>query len=589
MTTREVTNARTSAGVVSRCSVCCALDIRSYNLNVCYAFPVVTPSTGDAERVVVLRGYNFWDTRDALLEYAPLDRSVAPSVVRLTGQGVIGHETTTAIPNCQVPDGRGNPGSTACLTGTDGGNLSHNTAIFPVPQEARGFLRLRMMNHNTDQGPGDPFVEGRFRHWNAAAEAGRVIHVCYPAGVDLSPVSTNLLGNLVALDTRRNCQLPGLTCSQNNDGQIGTCAAGIWSTVPGERPRPLSQCRHLAGTPPVCGETPEWLYSELRPFPGLGSVFPVVFASANQQKGFKLVQRLYGTRCIEETGWDWTGSDELRVETAGFRVDPSTREMVAFTQRWDDPEGFDSTGEQIVFPRLYDPPKLSSVVTPVGLNEPVSYSIALFERDCSDDILCRVAAVALGVVAAAALIYAITLVCPPCAAKLAALVGGVPGKFALAAVAAAYVLVLWEASADDPLAATILAGSAAEFGERYTVSHAPGFDEQMEGATPGPLPTQPGAGNRGITRNRLVRPNGPELAGSQQRLFNPAETDSGLVDGHKMIGFREGRELVQPDESNYFLQFLWQRIRCDGPDECDEVRVNADPTLPVFDPTLPQP
>jgi hypothetical protein len=68
-----------------------------------------------------------------------------------------------------------------------------------------------------------------------------------------------------------------------------------------------------------------------------------VFVSSQKKIGFKIVGRLQGIRCWEETGPDWLGSDELRVvmtsmpelSFAGPPIGPAVRKY--------DRNGFDST------------------------------------------------------------------------------------------------------------------------------------------------------------------------------------------------------------------------------------------------------
>ena len=271
----------------------------------CYAFPVLSPKGS-----VIMRGHNFWDTSDAQLEYRPLsDPSAQPTLVGLSEPGVVGNEGIDQLANCALPVGRGSPGSRECKATEDTANRNHNSASFPVPAGlAGGFFNVRLMNHNTDQPGGATVVTGKVRHWQSPGEAGRVLHVCYPATAPPGKLTDPDALTFSPFDTRTTCVPPTTSC-QDNTTTFGACSAGTWSSLPGGRPRSLSECRHSPGSDPVCGETPEWIYSEPelvegRPRPAL------VFVASSVRPTFKLTGRLYGVRCFEETGWDWTGSDE---------------------------------------------------------------------------------------------------------------------------------------------------------------------------------------------------------------------------------------------------------------------------------------
>ena len=364
--------------------------------------------------------------------------------------------------------------------------------------------------------------------------------------------------------------MPTFSC-QDNNAFLGQCLSGVWSADPGLRPRSLNECRHLPGTDPVCGETPEWFYSETEPSEDGQGQLPHRLRHQQRDAWFQVIARLYGVRCFEETGWDRLGSDELRVAMSAWRFNGNAGQAEGFQAKWDG-GGFDSTGNRAVLPRLLAPPEVLAFTSSVGLNQTVAYTMNLFERDCDDgDVLCRGLWIGTGVLIAAGVVWAVAALCPPCAAALLTAEG--IGITALAA--SAYVALLLEGSRHDALGGTSWFGSPALFGERFTATHLPGFMNQPEGAIPGPLPRLRLGTDRGASSGVLALPN-VELSGRfDVRNFNPAETDSPT---QVLIGFREWRGAAASG-SNYLTQFLLQRVRCSSRQEC-ETPPSTDPTQP---------
>jgi hypothetical protein len=542
----------------------------NYETAACYAFPVVTagPSAN-----LLLRGYNFWDVDDAKLEFTPLHAPSTSAIVGLSANGVVANEgVDPTLGSCAPAFGRIQKGSAACAEATDPGNRTHNVAEFPVSQLTPGrFYRVRMMNHN-----------GTFRHRNVADDPGRVLHACYSRAAG-GPVKHDPRTGLplfdsrdpgAFVDTRFDCQPPQASCVANDQG-FSRCSDGAWSA---DGPRPLSACRHAPGTEPTCGETPEWFYSEpIAVTEGRGPLLrqPIVFVAG--EAGFKLVSRLYGVRCLEESGRDWAGSDELAVLSAAFpSFNAPTSGQDGWTPQfvWTGGE-FDSTKNQVTVPRPITPPSPMFLASPVGLNQDVSFGVVLMERDSK---WVRVAGVATLVAVSVGL--AACSLNPACAAALAlnsisgavGIVGGGSG------LSLAWINFTWELANADKLGSAHWSGSAAMFGERYTVSHAPGFTFQREGQSPGPLPLIMGAGNRGRNGHLLILPDWVIFRGNRLDL-DPRQTDSGPGDGHKLIGFREERRIAHGG-ANYLLQILHQRVRCDSLGDCQPPRVNPDPTQP---------
>ena len=141
---------------------------QSYNPGRCYAFPIVTPGAQ-----VVLKGFNFWDTRDALLEYRSLDDPTsAPVRVGLTGQGVTargGHRGGGELPSARRTS-ESRFSHVRPRAGPRQPNAQHRDVFGARGCPGGQFFRIRMMNHNTDQPAGQAVEQGRFRQWFAPGE-----------------------------------------------------------------------------------------------------------------------------------------------------------------------------------------------------------------------------------------------------------------------------------------------------------------------------------------------------------------------------------------------------------------------------------
>ncbi len=549
--------------------------IGSFTGNRCYAFPVVTPGQD-----LVLRGHNFWDTRDTQLAFTDLNESAPPALVPLQSGGVIANETSDPILNCQSPLGRGMPGA-ACRSAADGGRLTHNTARFLVPEGLGGrFFRLKMMNHN-GRFPGGQLGEGGYRHHRNPEEPGRVIHTCYAndpndpdRGLEFSSAESIQALTYPSDFARHDCAVPTQSCV-SNENQVGACGSDAWSPRAGQRPRSLAECRHPAGSPPVCGETPEWIYSEPEEVAG-GLREPFVFVTAQQQSGFKLVGRLHGVRCFEETGPDWAGSDELRVVmTSVPEILPGVK-PVQISSRVFDRDGFNSTGGTARTPDDVKPPRTLALAGSLPIDAAVVFSTSLFERDAceDDDFACRAFVAVAGVAIAAVAVVAIALACPPCAAAI----GSQAGVIVAGLVTAALVAILYNDSTMDRIGSESFIGTPADFGERATISHLSGFSGQVEGeGGVGPLRRAFLGTDRGNFRNVLSLPN--QLALPPSRFsgvrFNPLETSS---ESGKLVGFRENRR-IEGGGGDYGLSLLWQRITCGSIAECQGPE-NANPAQP---------
>jgi hypothetical protein len=551
-----------------------------YQQGVCYAFPIVAPGLD-----VRVRGHNFWDKEEAKLQLKSItDRNAPAQIVDLNnsdGNGVISNEGPG--PNdgsCDQPRGRLSFGSELCQPGSTandasrdpGGIRTHNEAHFPVNVTPGQFYWLRMANHN-----------GNLHHWGGN-DAGRVVHTCYDPTEGVPLQTSTFTGMPIVnfanvINTRTSCSqtLPaptGLRSCQDNNNSFLTCGASIWGTADAERPRPLSQCRHPVGTDPTCGETPEWIYSHPQ-FEELKLRMPIIFVSSNAAAGYKLASRLYGVRCFEESGPDWAGSDELSVITSAWIS--TNGALSASLGRWDGDE-FDTTNESVMHTRLISPPSVASVVAPVGLNQSVSYTVTLQERDAG--IWVAILAITVIVVVFVGIVVLCTFGGVACGIAAFLTKAGVIGGTALGGLALFWLL-KETAGENDMIGHTQFNGTPALFGERYTFTHQPGFED---GDPPGTLPLETLSGtNPDRYENTLARANGPEFPNGittrTPRNFNPLETES---PGLKMIGFREWRRIITGD-TDYLTQFLFQRTRCDtatSPD-CIPPAVDAqDPTKP---------
>jgi len=157
-----------------------------------------------------------------------------------------------------------------------------------VFDQTEAFYFVEMRNHNGNYYALNDDVE---------PEGGRTVHVCLESEGCVPPPD--------AVDA---------ACEVN---QMPTCGGeifptgGLWSTPP----RTLDDCLALDKFSNQCDETPLFFDSghedELTGLPKL------VFV----RKGppvYNAQTRLVGVRCVDETGWDWTGKDELLVKFASL-------------------------------------------------------------------------------------------------------------------------------------------------------------------------------------------------------------------------------------------------------------------------------
>ena len=522
----------------------------------CYSFPIVEPGSK-----LLVKGFNFWDVSDVQLEYNPIaDPGSQRVLVPLAEEGVVSNEGPESSSNCTAPQGRGTPGTATCNPTLDGGNRNHNAAAFSVPQDLAGnWVSLRMMNHNSGSSGGAHASSGNFRHWNSPGEDGRVVHICYPPSRPPGRIDPGSF-LLQPFDTRAVCSVATLPSCESNQDSPTRCGEHInWLVNEGELPRSINDCRHSPGTDPVCGETPEWIYSTPESM-GEGVRYPMVFVANNAAQKYKLIGRMFNVQCIEETGWDDWGSDELRVTGIGVRTNSLTGipEPGIFEFKGN---GFDTQGSRARGPygRQLDPARLMAFAGDLRLNEQVVFSLVLSERDC-ESTACRVAVSSAAVATLAAAAIAVGYACPPCVEALG-LVSGV-GASAMLATAAGFAA--WELAGEDKIGAQGFVGSPADFGERATVSHVRPFPIQREGVRiPGPLSPFPLASNSGKFENELVSP----FTSQVTIELDPAEVGT---PGSKFFGFREERRITGGG-GDYRMRLLWQRLRCDNEAECQSL------------------
>jgi len=511
---------------------------------------------------------NFWDTNDALLEFSAVnDPGSQPARVALADEGIVSNEGDNSTINCMPPVGRAIPGATECNPSTDPGNRNHNTAAFPVPADLAGNLvSLRMMNHNADSALGAPVRSGRFRTWNTPGEEGRLIHVCYP--YNRLPGSIDDRLNLSPIDTRTDCNKGLLPSCESHQTSLQRCPSSlVWNPNDFDSARSINDCRHAPGTDPLCGETPEWMYSAPESVDG-GIRYPMVIVAANAVQKYKLVGRLFNMECIEETGWDRLGSDHIRSTAIAARLNETTGipEAVQFQYKGDD---YDTRGDDArePFGRYLKPARLMALAQDVRLNETVLFTMALSERDC-ESTACKVLVSSIVVSAVAATAFAVAYFCPPCAEVLASW-SGIGG---MAAVTTTLVYASWEIAGEDPIGSQTFAGTPVDFGERATASALGAFERQGEGEFPGPMASVPIASTSGSFENYLVDP----MISQTTVVLDPAEVG---MPGGKLQGFREERR-IKGGGGNYRMRMLWQRLRCDSDAECQSLPDPKDATKP---------
>ena len=478
----------------------------------CIAFPVV-----QKDQDLILRGYNFWDIESARLVLTPL----------IAGQGT---ESVTVVG--QVDANEPVNGAAACPAAS-ATNPTHNRAHFRIAANEGHFYRLRVYNHNGN------FVTQR----DALDDAPpRVVHVCYPSS----------LGNIsLPPGTIRDCTLPMETCPQD-----GAACDATWATPP----RKLEDCRHFAGQPVVCGETPEWFVNAPlteREDPVLPvTTDPVVFVLGDEPV-YEFRTTLQAVECDEETGWDWPGSDEPMLLVAGFSSDPPPGTDASLLSNLDDNGDVWHGGDYDSGDRKLEVARLSTV-RGLRFDSEVVYLVALLEDDGF-----------LGAFLAGAAVLAAV-------AAIAILTGG--GGFLAALGGAAGVVGLWAIivesafAGEDLLGRVTLVATPIAMDERIGASHTPDF--LSAGTTVRALPQREGTPAPGHRANpRLIHPfvdfplyeplpaecNPGGCPSGESCLINRC-VESGFVDPTTGQGFRERREFIGGG-GHYAMDLLWEKVR----------------------------
>lgn len=495
----------------------------------CIAYPVVQRAGA-----IALRGWNFWDQHEAQLRFVSLDHP-----------GVAG--TTNMV---SVAANEGSWPLDPCSRATSD-NLTHNTASFPVNVEP-GFYRLTMFNHN-----GHYYTQNDTSHVDENPP-GRTIHVCWPPsdGEFESVASTE--------GTRRDCTQPTSACAED-----GPRCGMVWN---GAAPRPLSECRHAVGTTPVCGETPEWFASEPR-WSGSSPSDAIVFVRENPPL-MTVRASLQGIECLEESGSDWAGSDELVMFIAGA-ADSSldTPDEADIDHMSNTFSGEFDTGTMRWFSRE-DPRRLSELRNVVA-GSLVSHMTYLAEDD--DAFIAQLVGSLVILVAAVVVVVA-------AGASAASIIGAVGGAAILVIV---WNLILSEGlNPNDKLGVNTVAGSLFDYGDRIAATHFPDF----LAAPPliGPLPNLLGAPQQGSLHASLLHPyqisssrRGPlevqcvgsgvcNVSGVTGVCYvNQCITTPGFVgvgsDSTFNRGFRERRDIDNRsasygEDARYVLDLLWERV-----------------------------
>jgi len=222
----------------------------------CRAYPILRAGTEH-----IFRGWNFWDTAQGHLEFTPLN-------------GAAPHAFTTLQPSTPISAGRDDLLTSSCglpLTNQGAPDLIN---VAPATGLVAGtWYAVQFVNRNGN-------FHQRGEDWLLAADAGqgRTIHVCRPGDPTCTPVD----------DVHGACTAEPASC--------GGATGGTWS-VP---PRPLAAC--LDPNAP-CRETPVEFRSR-----GIHYVFVEAAPPT-----YTIETRIEAVSCLEETGWDWLGDDEVRI------------------------------------------------------------------------------------------------------------------------------------------------------------------------------------------------------------------------------------------------------------------------------------
>ncbi|MBI2895287.1 MAG: VCBS repeat-containing protein [Deltaproteobacteria bacterium] len=489
----------------------------------CVAYPIVQARTGPS-----FTGFNFWDTLSGEL--------------RLLGEDGTQHRIRTFItPNEDVPAAPDN----RCLEPDDQElRVTFNRAS-PHPVDAAGmidipagqFYEVRMVNRNGTFFEQDDDIPHDI---DEAFDAGRTIHVCW--NVPDAAVPPNTVG-------ADDCEPPDrVEAACPEDGPLcDEVAGGGWPTPP----RSLAQCR-AEGV--ECGETPSELVSDF------DAGDPLMIYVEGSRPAPTVTGTLEAVRCLEETGWDWTGSDELFMvlSSAGGTTAPAGPDEVtaaATAVSYDMDSGSEETG-------IGD--QLASFSGPQGC--PSAYLLQIAEED--DVTLATVlGALTIGIAA-----VVVAVLCPPCAAAV--------GIGAAALIAAWVALMELGVRPEDKLGSSAWSASSFDVTGRSAVTHDPGFIAAINANPDDPtlqaLPLVDGPWND-FDRPAVL---GHPAVGADQLNSNPEATecaadgdcedtevcflglcvDEGFSDqtvGEGFLGFNEHRQYKDGDSWNYEVFLRW--------------------------------
>jgi hypothetical protein len=489
----------------------------------CMAYPIVQARTGPS-----FTGYNFWDTLSG--------------EVRLLGEDGTQHRVRTFItPNEDVPAAPDN----RCLEPADQElRVTFNRAS-PHPVDAAGmidipagqFYEVRMVNRNGTFFEQDDDIPHGI---DEAFEAGRTIHVCWNVPDVAVPPNT------VGAD---DCEPPDrVEAACPEDGpECDEIAAGGWPTPP----RSLAQCQ-VEGV--ECGETPSEFFSDFN----TGN--PLLIYVEGSRPAPTITGTLEAVRCIEETGWDWTGTDEffMVLSSAGGMTVPGGVDEVtaaATAVSYDMDSGSEETGIGA---------QLASFAGAQGC--PSAYLLQIAEED-DVTVATILGALTIGIAA-----VVVAVLCPPCAAA--------------AGIGAAALIVAWVAlmelgvRPEDKLGSSAWSATSFDVSGRSAVTHDAGFLAAINANPDDPalqaLPLVDGPWND-FDRPAVL---GHPAVDADQFNSNPEATecaadgdcqatevcflglcvDEGFSDqtvGEGFLGFNEHRQYKDGDSWNYEVFLRW--------------------------------
>ena len=482
----------------------------------CIAYPVV-----QKEKIMVVRGYNFWDTLNAKLVLTPL----------VSGQG-----NQTILPIDGVDSNEPLDDALACAVPSPV-NASHNRAFFNVGANAGAFYTLRMYNEN-----------GNFYTQSDVSDhlESRVIHVCYPLSLGDAGLPP---------DTVRECTAPQASCVAD-----GATCVETWNTPP----RELEDCSHNLGDPASCLETPRWFASERLTSRSDGinaSDAAIVYVTDEQQEPeYTVTATLQAVDCLEETGWDWTGSDEPMVMLAGIvndrlpeNVDTQFLEDIDNSvQVWSGSD-FDSNDRKEVG-------QVINTLDGLAFNDEVSYFLIVAEDDSFWP----------GFIGGGAVIAGLSGFLAYLATTTALTAGAAVGGGVLAVALGFY---MTEHAKSDLLGSSGISATSLNFDERIGSNHAADFLTVVPQRFGG-LPNLTNAPIEGEVSTRLVHPfvddrqayhgeplevqcNPGVCPNTQQCLVNRCVAP-GFVDPSVGVGFVEQRQ-YSLNGGEYTLDILWEK------------------------------